>query len=106
MTIIKTTSGATHTRSHGGGGGKQREMTIDEFKSWIMEFDSDGDGRISKDELRKAIRSMRGWFSAWKNTKKVRNYADADGDGYIDDNEIYNLLDFAEQCMGIKIIAY
>ncbi|KAI3965479.1 hypothetical protein MKW92_048241 [Papaver armeniacum] len=96
MTIIKTTSGATHTRSHGGGGGKQREMTIDEFKSWIMEFDSDRDGRISKDELRKAIRSMR----------EGSNYADADGDGYIDDNEIYNLLDFAEQCMGIKIIAY
>ncbi|KAI3965480.1 hypothetical protein MKW92_048242 [Papaver armeniacum] len=80
MAIIKTKSVATHTSNHGDGGGKKREMTIDEFKSWIMEFDSNGDGRISKDELH--------------------------GDGYIDDDEIYNLLDFAEQCMGIKIIAY
>ncbi|KAI3938122.1 hypothetical protein MKW98_018678 [Papaver atlanticum] len=103
---ITTRSVATHTRIHGEGGGKQREMTIDEFKLWIMEFDSNRDGRISKDELRKAIRSVGGWFSAWKNTKKGRNYADANGDGYIDDEEIYNLLDFAEQCMGFKIIAY
>ncbi|OVA10458.1 EF-hand domain [Macleaya cordata] len=101
---IKSRSVTTHNRDvhHGA---NQREMTIDEFKLWLMSFDTDKDGRISKDELRKAIRSVTGWFSACKNTKKGI-YADANGDGYIDDEEIYNLLDFAEERLGMKIIAY
>lgn len=56
-----------------------REMTIKEFKE---KFDADGDGRLSKAELRKAIRATGGWFSRWKAERGVRS-ADIDCNGFI-----------------------
>ncbi|OVA15802.1 EF-hand domain [Macleaya cordata] len=82
----------------------KREMTKEEFKLWLKTFDTNGDGRISKQELRKAIRSVGGWFATCKSEHGVRS-ADANHDGYIDlETEIYNLLDFAKKHLGVKIV--
>lgn len=80
--------------------GKQ-QITMDDFKIWLMKFDSDKDGRISQEELRKAIRSRGGWFSTRKSGRGISE-ADFDQSGYIDADEIDNLLDFAEKSMGFK----
>lgn len=76
-------------------------MTVEEFKNWLMKFDADKDGRISQKELRQAIRSCGGWFSGWKSSRGLTE-ADANGSGYIDEQEIDWLLDFAESNMGFK----
>ncbi|KAL5982449.1 hypothetical protein ACLOJK_016520 [Asimina triloba] len=81
------------------------EMTIDEFKDWLNHFDADRDGRISKDELRNAIRRMGKWFSTWKSSRALKE-ADTDRDGFINDEEIENLVGFAETDLGIKIVIY
>ncbi|KAM0948960.1 putative EF-hand domain-containing protein [Dioscorea sansibarensis] len=81
------------------------DMSVEEFKEWLNKFDTDGDGRISKAELKKAIKSVRGRFSSWKSRQGFR-LADADGDGFIDENEIENLVEFARQNMGLKISVY
>ncbi|KAL8473173.1 hypothetical protein ACS0TY_029456 [Phlomoides rotata] len=77
------------------------QMTVEEFKIWLMKFDVDKDGRISQKELRQAIRSCGGWFS---NRKSGRGMSEADlnGSGYVDEQEIDWLLDFAETSMGFK----
>lgn len=82
------------------GGGKY-QMTVEEFKIWLMKFDVDMDGRISQKELRQAIRSCGGWFSSWKSGRGMSE-ADLNASGYLDEHEIDCLLDFAETSMGFK----
>lgn len=77
---------------------------MEEFKNWLMRFDADGDGRISKDELRKAIRSTGLRFSWWKSTRGLQ-HADSNDNGFIDDEEIENLVSFAQRKLGLKIAA-
>ncbi|KAH6771172.1 hypothetical protein C2S52_015975 [Perilla frutescens var. hirtella] len=82
--------------------GSKQEMSVEEFKKWLMKFDSDKDGRISQSELRAAIRSRGGWFMTTRKSGRGMSEADVDGSGYIDENEIDSLLEFAEGSMGFK----
>ncbi|THU49055.1 hypothetical protein C4D60_Mb06t05540 [Musa balbisiana] len=79
------------------------DMTVDEFKEWLKRFDTDRDGRISREELKRAIRSIRGRFSGWKSKRGIK-YSDADGNGFIDEDEFDNLVDFAQKSLGLKIV--
>ncbi|XP_062199223.1 polcalcin Phl p 7-like [Phragmites australis] len=96
---IRNRTVATTTRS------LDADMTVDEFKEWLRRFDVDHDGRISRDELRRAMRAIRARFTGWRSKRGI-SYADADGDGYIDDNEVDGLIEFAQTNLGLKIVAY
>ena len=90
-------------RSIQGSDGK-REMTIEEFKRWLKRFDGDRDGRISKAELREAVRANGGRFSRWKVHRGI-GLADGNNDGFIDETEMKNLVEFAQAEFGLKIRA-
>ncbi|KAH1057826.1 hypothetical protein J1N35_035891 [Gossypium stocksii] len=81
----------------------KRIMTMDEFKQWLKKFDADNDGRISKGELRNAIYETGERFAWWKSRRAIK-FADADGSGFIEENEITYLVDFAEKYLGIRVI--
>ncbi|CAN4095388.1 unnamed protein product [Withania somnifera] len=83
------------------------EMSVQEFKKWMKRFDIDKDGKISKEELREALRANGvGWFSRIiKGSKGIKD-ADANGNGYIDDNEFNNLVEFAQRNLGVRIVSY
>ena len=99
MAIKNMTVAATTTRS------LDADMTVDEFKEWLRRFDTDRDGRISRDELRRAMRAIRARFTGWRSKQGI-SYADTDGDGYIDDSEVDGLIEFAQKNLGPKIVAY
>ncbi|KAI3968098.1 hypothetical protein MKX01_007884 [Papaver californicum] len=82
-----------------------KQMSMEEFKLWLKGFDKDGDGRISKQELREALRKAGGWFTTWKSGPGVRS-ADANHDGFINENEMSNLVGFATKELGIEIVYY
>ncbi|KAL5714182.1 hypothetical protein ACHQM5_016177 [Ranunculus cassubicifolius] len=83
----------------------KKEMTKEGFKEWLSQFDADGDGRISRTELREAIRSLGVWFSGWK-TRNGIIAADDNNNGFIDENEVDHLVAFAQKKLGVKITAY
>ncbi|KAM3289570.1 hypothetical protein P3S67_017858 [Capsicum chacoense] len=83
------------------------EMSLQEFKKWIKRFDLDKDGKISKEELQEAIRANGGgWFSRIIKGGRGIKAADANGNGYIDENEFNNLVEFAQRNLGIRILSY
>lgn len=83
----------------------RRELTVKEFKRWLMRFDTNKDGRISKKELRQVVKATGGWFSRWKGTAGISS-ADKNGNGFVDECEIENLIQFAQRELGVRIIPY
>ncbi|KAK2660343.1 hypothetical protein Ddye_006876 [Dipteronia dyeriana] len=81
----------------------KREMTMDEFMRWMKKFDADKDGKISREELADAVRVSWGWLARLK-AKQVVRTVDRNGNGYIDDSEIKNLVEFAEKHLGVRIL--
>ncbi|XP_068641103.1 calmodulin-like protein 5 [Aristolochia californica] len=79
------------------------QMNADEFKAWLMQFDRNGDQRISKEELTNALRKADKWFVPWKSFRGM-NHGDVNGDGFIDKDEIDNLAAYAQKRWGIKIV--
>ncbi|XP_057503736.1 calcium-binding protein CML24-like [Actinidia eriantha] len=92
-----------HSVSKGVQSDGKREMTMDQFIEWLWGFDKDNDGRISQDELKEAVRATGGWFSTWKSKRGVKS-ADLNRDGFIDQNEITRLVEFAQKQLGMRIV--
>ncbi|WP_411026283.1 hypothetical protein, partial [Salmonella sp. s58078] len=69
-------------------------MTVQQFKQWLKSFDVNGDNRISQQELCEAVRFSGRWFAGRKGKKGI-NCADKNRNGFVDEDEIENLLDFA-----------
>ncbi|KAK4752775.1 hypothetical protein SAY87_021573 [Trapa incisa] len=82
-----------------------RVMSLDEFKQWLKRFDSDKDGRISIEELSHAIRTNGRWFSRRKG-KEALGSADVNGDGFITEDEVEELVEFAKKQLGLKVVAF
>ncbi|XP_048129418.1 calmodulin-like protein 5 [Rhodamnia argentea] len=80
-----------------------REMSNEEFKKWLATFDANKDGRFSKEELRHAIRATGAWFP-WLKTHNAVHAVDTNGDGFIDENEMNNLVDYAKKHLNVKIV--
>ena len=81
----------------------KRVMSIEQFKRWLRKFDADKDGKLSRKELEDAIPG--GWFTRWKGKAVIRS-ADSNGNGFIDESEIDNLVEFAQKYLGVKILQF
>lgn len=80
----------------------QGEVTVEEFWAWLGQFDADRDGRISREELQSALRSLHLWFAGWKARDGVRA-ADANRNGAVDGEEVGRLFAFAQRHLHVKI---
>uniref|UniRef100_A0A0D9VLE4 DNA repair and recombination protein RAD54 n=1 Tax=Leersia perrieri TaxID=77586 RepID=A0A0D9VLE4_9ORYZ len=74
----------------------QGETTVEEFRAWLSQFDANGDGRIGREELERALRSLNLWFAWWKAREAMRE-ADANRNGVVDGDEMVRLYAFAQR---------
>ncbi|KAF2309834.1 hypothetical protein GH714_005322 [Hevea brasiliensis] len=66
--------------------------TMEDFKKWLKTFDADKDGRISRKEFENAIHGLDGvWFAKLQAWLQVHS-ADTNRNGFIDEDELDNLL--------------
>ncbi|KAL5213238.1 hypothetical protein ABZP36_024085 [Zizania latifolia] len=80
----------------------QGETTVGEFRAWLSQFDANGDGTISREELERALRSLNLWFARWKAREAMRE-ADANRNGVVDRDEMVRLYAFAQKHLHIKM---
>ncbi|KAI3767386.1 hypothetical protein L2E82_17484 [Cichorium intybus] len=76
-------------------------MTEDQLRSMIKRFDRNGDGKISRRELRIGLRSIGLRFTYFRAWSALR-HADLNGDGVISDEEINELAKYVSK-WGITI---
>ncbi|KAM6572388.1 hypothetical protein CsatA_016468 [Cannabis sativa] len=79
------------------------EWTKEQLRSKFISEDMDGDGKLSKNEIKKVFKDL-GSSSGFYRAKKALWRADADDNGYINinDHEFEDLLQYAYDC-GYKI---
>nr|GLL48259.1 probable calcium-binding protein CML15 [Ipomoea trifida] len=81
-------------------------LTVSEetqIKDVLKRYDTNGDGRLSKQELKLAFRGMGVRLPSWRAGRALRR-ADANNDGYITEQEMHALVQYANaKKWGFKI---
>ncbi|KAK4352078.1 hypothetical protein RND71_027596 [Anisodus tanguticus] len=76
-------------------------LSEEQVKGMLMKYDKNRDGKLSRQELRLAFKEMGLHFCCWK-AGKVLRFADRNGDGYINEDEFSEFVQFASR-WGFKI---
>lgn len=77
----------------------EKPISEEELKSIFKKYDKTGDGKLSRQELKMACL----WFSGFRSYRALQ-YADRNNDGYISENEINELVNYAIK-LGYKVTA-
>ncbi|XVE55917.1 hypothetical protein DITRI_Ditri03aG0195600 [Diplodiscus trichospermus] len=75
---------------------KSINITLNEgqLKAIFKEHDTNGDGRLSKEELWKAFQKLDSRNPGWR-VRRSLHHADSNGDGYIGLDELEELVKYA-----------
>ncbi|KAL0908665.1 hypothetical protein M5K25_023170 [Dendrobium thyrsiflorum] len=80
------------------------QLTVQQFKDWLKSIDRDGDGKISRKELRDALRVLGMNCTRWKAWRALV-HADLNHNKHIDgDDEVEELIKYARKRWGIVVI--
>ncbi|KAJ0086414.1 hypothetical protein Patl1_08963 [Pistacia atlantica] len=75
--------------------------TEEQLKGMFWRFDKNGDRRLSKQELKAAFKELGALIPGFRANRGL-HHADANGDGYISDEEVDKLVKYAYQ-LGYKV---
>ncbi|KAH7848262.1 hypothetical protein Vadar_000284 [Vaccinium darrowii] len=77
-------------------------ITEVQLKGLLKRYDKNGDGRLSRAELREAFRGLGLNFSGWRAGQALR-HSDRNGDGYISEEEMKELIKYAASKWGFSV---
>ncbi|KAG7941499.1 hypothetical protein I3843_16G047000 [Carya illinoinensis] len=66
-------------------------MELEDLRETFKRYDINGDGVLSRHELRNAFYSLGAFIPDWRAFRAIR-HADINGDGYIDEAELDNVF--------------
>ncbi|KAL5780289.1 hypothetical protein ACOSQ2_011026 [Xanthoceras sorbifolium] len=72
---------------------KSVKIPEEQWKVWLRGFDTNRDGRLSKEELKNALESLGSSFPAWRSWRALC-HADENRDGYISEDELDGLVKY------------
>ncbi|KAG6608480.1 putative calcium-binding protein CML10, partial [Cucurbita argyrosperma subsp. sororia] len=72
-------------------------FTKEQLREIFLRHDNDGDGRLSRLELKAAFESLGSNWSRFR-ARQCLKAADSNGDGYVTLDELDGLLDYAVRC--------
>ncbi|KAL7262113.1 hypothetical protein ACSBR1_000488 [Camellia fascicularis] len=75
---------------------KDQPLEEEQLKGIFKKHDQNGDGRLSRKELKKAFEELGAWIPDWRAWRGLSN-ADANGDGFISEEEMNSLVSYAKQ---------
>ncbi|XP_050365715.1 probable calcium-binding protein CML41 [Argentina anserina] len=75
--------------------------TKEQVRQLFKSFDKNGDGKLSKKELKAAFRKLGSRWSSFRARKALR-YVDSNGDGDISKEELNDLVNYSLEC-GYKL---
>ncbi|GMP81027.1 hypothetical protein CsSME_00035879 [Camellia sinensis var. sinensis] len=76
--------------------GASFRLTEEQLKGILKRYDTNGDGKLSRKELKVAFRSLGFCFSGLRARCAV-HHADGNGDGFITEEEMSNLVKYASK---------
>nr|XP_009776175.1 PREDICTED: polcalcin Syr v 3-like [Nicotiana sylvestris] len=71
-------------------------LTEEQLEKILKRYDKNGDGKLSKQELKFAFKEMGLRFCGWK-AGRAFHHADINGDGYINKEEMSELVKYASK---------
>lgn len=71
-------------------------LTEEQLEKILKRYDKNGDGKLSKQELKYAFKEMGLRFCGWK-AGRAFHHADINGDGYINKEEMSELVKYASK---------
>lgn len=81
--------------------GTQVPWSKDQVCQLFNSFDKNGDGKLSKEELKAAFRKLGSRWSSYRASRALR-HVDSNGDGLISKEEFNDLVNYALEC-GYKL---
>ncbi|KAJ9166226.1 hypothetical protein P3X46_021007 [Hevea brasiliensis] len=70
------------------------DLLADQLKGLLKRYDTNKDGKLSKDELKAAFKSLGSRIPGWRAWWAI-HHADANDDGYISEDEMEELVKYA-----------
>lgn len=71
-------------------------LNVEQLKYIFKHHDKNGDGRLDKAELKEAFKDLGGILPGWRAARGLQ-HADANGDGFITEDELTCLVKYAIQ---------
>ncbi|CAL5332387.1 unnamed protein product [Camellia sinensis] len=71
--------------------GFNQPLNEEQLKGIFKKHDKNGDGRLSRKELKKAFEELGAWIPDWRALRGLCN-ADANGNGFISEEEMNSLI--------------
>ncbi|XAR61876.1 hypothetical protein NMG60_11016418 [Bertholletia excelsa] len=79
-------------------------LPVGSVQQFLQKFDKNGDGKLSREELRLAFKSQGFHFCHWRAKIAIR-HADNNGDNCISDDELNKLLQYVSSEWGFKVVS-